>query len=494
MDAKYLTFIKTINILTPPMSIEIITLLTIFLPIIGSLTIPAAGLLSKPLRSLWSVLLAAATAILPLTLIPFALTGGELVIRKDLFLGLDFILVVDPLSVFMAIVSSAVGCLIVIYSIGYIHHDENQNEYYLMVLLFIGSMMGLVFSANLVFMYLFWEVIAICCWRLIGFYRLRDFVRKADKAFLMTFFGAVVMLLGFIQIYGQTHSFDLTQMRGTLIPGSAVLLILFGLFSKSATVPLHTWLPDAGVAPTTVTALLHAAVLVKIGVYAYARLFLATFQIPPLWQQIIPIMAVVSSLVAAGAAAVENDFKRLLAYSTISQIGYIFLGFAVANEAGISGSLLFILMHGLAKAGLFLCAGIVIHATHTTDIREMGGLIKTMPLTAVSFLFCAFSVIGIPPFGGFFSKFLVIMGTVKAGQVWLAAVALFTAVLTMYYLLKAFSLVFLGEAKKPAPEKTVSMVTVVTVLAVASILAGIFVAYPMKLVNIATSQIRWWYR
>ena len=178
---------------------------------------------------------------------------------------------------------------------------------------------------------------------------------------------------------------------------------------------------DAGVAPTTVTALLHAAVLVKIGVYAFARLFLCTFQIPDVWQQIIPVVVVVSSLIAAGAATVENDFKRILAYSTVSQIGYIFLGFSMANPAGISGSLLFILMHGLAKAGLFLCAGIVIHATHKSDIREMGGLIKTMPVTAVSFLVCAFSVIGIPPFGGFFSKFLVIMGTLNAGRIWLAA-------------------------------------------------------------------------
>ena len=231
----------------------------------------------------------------------------------------------------------------------------------------------------------------------------------------MTFFGAVVMLLGFVRSIGQTQTFDLMDMRGTLIPGAAVLLILFGMFSKSATVPLHTWLPDAGVAPTTVTALLHAAVLVKIGVYAYARIFLYTFDIPPGWKTAIPVIAVVSSLVAAGAATVENDFKRILAYSTVSQIGYIFLGFSVATPDGIAGSLLFILMHGLAKAGLFLCAGIVIHATHKRDIREMGGLIKTMPFTAVAFLVCAFSVIGIPPFGGFFSKFLVIVGTVKAG-------------------------------------------------------------------------------
>jgi len=471
------------------MNIETLTLLTVFVPIIGSLTIPLAGLLSRRARSAWAVALGAATAVLPLLMLPTAFAGGETVVRKELVLGLDFVLIIDPLSIFMAIVSSFVGFLIVLYSLGYIHREENQNEYYLLVVLFIGSMMGLVFSGNLIFLYLFWEIIAICCWRLIGFYRLREFVRKADKAFLVTFFGAVVMLLGFIQVYGTTGTFDLTEMRGTVIPGTAVLLILFGMFSKSATVPLHTWLPDAGVAPTTVTALLHAAVLVKIGVYAYARIFLYGFQLPGDWPQVIPIIAVVSSLIAAAAATVETDFKRILAYSTVSQIGYIFLGFSMANAEGVSGSLLFILMHGLAKAGLFLCAGIVIHATHTKDIREMGGLIKTMPVTAAAFLACAFSVIGIPPFGGFFSKFLVIMGTVKAGQVGLAAVALFTAVLTMFYLLKVFSTVFLGEAKHPAPEKTPIMVFVVGLLAVLSLLAGLFISVPAKLAGIATTGI-----
>jgi proton-translocating NADH-quinone oxidoreductase chain N len=474
------------------MKIETITLLTVLVPILGSLTIPLASLVSKTFRSLWSVLLGAVTVVLPMTLIPFAVGGGELVFRRGLVMGLDFILIIDPLSIFMSIVSSFIGFLIIVYSLGYIRREENQNEYYLMVVLFIGSMMGLVYSGNMIFMYLFWEIIAICCWRLIGFFRVKEHIRRADKAFLVTFFGAVVMLLGFILIYNQTGSFDLTAMRGTLISGSAVVLILFGMFSKSATVPLHTWLPDAGVAPTTVTALLHAAVLVKIGVYAFARLFLFTFQIPDVWQQIIPIVAVASSLIAAGAATVETDFKRVLAYSTVSQIGYIFLGFSMANQAGISGSLLFILMHGLAKAGLFLCAGIVIHATHKSDIREMGGLIKTMPVTAVSFLVCAFSVIGIPPFGGFFSKFLVIMGTLDAGRIWLAATALFTAVLTMFYLLKVFGQVFLGDLKESAPEKTRSMVAVVAVLAFLSFAAGLLVSYPMKLINVATSNISWW--
>jgi NADH:ubiquinone oxidoreductase subunit 5 (subunit L)/multisubunit Na+/H+ antiporter MnhA subunit len=463
-------------------------------PIVGSFTIPLAGLISKKARSLWSVLIALATTACSMLLIPFALQGGELAFRKTLAMGLDFIVVADALSVFMAVASSFIGALIVVYSLGYIGHEENQSEYYFIVLLFIGAMMGLVFSAHLVFMYLFWEIAAIACWRLIGFYRVREYVLKADKAFLVTFFGAVFMLLGFIVVFNQTGSFDLTAMRGTAIPGIAVLLILMGMFSKSATVPLHTWLPDAGVAPTTVTALLHAAVLVKIGVYAFARLFCWTFKLPEGWQLAIPIIVVFSSLVSAAAAAVENDLKRILAYSTVSQIGYIFLGFAVMNPMGVSGSLLFILMHGLAKAGLFLCAGIVIHATHERDIRRLGGLIKTMPWTAVAYVFCAFSVIGIPPFGGFFSKFMVIMATVQSGRVWVAAAALFAAVMTMYYLFRVFSAVFMGDAAPAANHKegTRSMVFVVVVLAVLSLLAGIFVAYPTELSNIAAGEILRW--
>jgi len=474
------------------MRIETLTILTIFVPIVGSLTIPLAGLIAKKARSIWSVLIALATALFPLLLIPFAVNGGELVIRKTLTMGLDFVLVVDALAVFMSVVSSAVGALIVIYSVGYVSHDENQNEYYLMVLLFIGAMMGLVYSANLIFMYLFWEICAICCWRLIGFYRGKEHVIKADKAFLVTFFGAVVMLLGFIQIYSQTNTFDLTQMRGVIVPGTAVLLILFGMFSKSASVPLHTWLPDAGVAPSTVTALLHAAVLVKIGVYAYARIFCYTFQLPTGWYTAIPIIVMISSLVAAGAATVENDLKRILAYSTVSQIGYIFLGFSVMNPKGITGALLFLLMHGLAKAGLFLCAGIVEHNTHRRDIRELGGLAKTMPITAVAFVLCAFSVIGLPPFGGFWSKFLVIMGAVHANLWWVTTLALFIAVMTTFYLFRLFHAVFLGEPKLAVPEQTRSMLFVVAVLAGLSLLAGIFVNYPMRLASVATVEILRW--
>jgi len=162
------------------------------------------------------------------------------------------------------------------------------------------------------------------------------------------------------------------------------------------------------------------------------------------------------------------------------------------NPVGVSGSILFIFTHGLAKAGLFLCAGIVIHNTHQRDIRQLGGLIRTMPLTAVAFIFCAFSVIGIPPFGGFFSKLMVIAGTVKAGLIWVAALALFSAVLTMFYLFRVFSAVFLGEIKSHEKEGSRSMVWVVTTLAILSLLAGLFVSYPMKLVNVTSTEILRW--
>jgi len=453
------------------------------------MTVPLAGLISRQARSDWSVLLALLTVAFNLLLLPSVINSGSAVFRHPLILGCDYIIIVDALSVFMSLVSSVLGALIVIYSTGYVRDDDNQSEYYMMVLLFIGAMMGLVYSANLIFLYLFWEISAICSWRLVGFYRQPIHLRRANKTFLVTFFGAVVMLLGFILVYRQTGTFDITAMRGVVIPGTAVLLILVGMFSKSATLPLHTWLPDAGVAPSTVTAMLHAAILVKIGVYAYARIFVYGFTMPHQWNQAVLIIVVFSSLVAAAAATIETDLKRILAYSTVSQIGYIFFGLALMNLTGVTGALLFILMHGLAKAGLFLCAGVVEHNTHKRDIRDLGGLIRTMPVTAIVFLLCTFSIIGLPPFGGFFSKFMVILAAVETGHAWLAGAALFVAVFTVFYLFRLFNTVFLGELKVDRKEGTPVMLVVIAVLAFLSLCAGLLVKYPMDLVNAAATVI-----
>ena len=476
------------------MSSSNIVLAVIFVPVIGAFLLPIIGAVSARARNLTSLALVLVSLVGSCLLIPVVMAGQKVIIMHPLPLGFNFALTADMLAVFMAFVSSLVGAIIVLYSFGYISHDPNQNEYYLMVTLFLGSMMGIVFSANLIFIYLFWEITAIASWRLIGFFREPKHVLRADKAFLVTVFGSLIMLLGFIMLFQLTGSFDLAVIKQVLndhpVPDIIVLLILFGILSKSATLPFHTWLPDAGVAPSPVTALLHAAVLVKIGVYVFARLFVATFAFSQVWHVALPWLAALSALVSAGAALLENDMKRIIAYSTVSQIGFIFLGFAIGTPIGVAGSLLFILMHGMAKGGLFLCAGIVEHNAKTKDITQMGGFINKMPVTAASFLICAFSVMGIPPLGGFFSKYMVLASAADSGQRWLISTYIFIAVLTILYLFRIFNKIFLGGLQgSPEKEGSPVMVFSVALLAALSIIGGICVSYPAIFTQSAVKQM-----
>jgi NADH:ubiquinone oxidoreductase subunit 5 (subunit L)/multisubunit Na+/H+ antiporter MnhA subunit len=426
------------------MNHDLILGLLVFTPLLGAFALPFAGRVSEKLRSILALALVLSSVACSCLLVPAAMRGETVTIAMPLAVG-ETLLYADGLAVFMALVSSSICAVIVFYSFGYIRHYEHRDEYYLMVVLFLGSMMGLVFSRSL--------------------------------------------------IYAQTGSFDLgvikDRLEGASVSNAATLLILVGILSKSATLPLHTWLPDAGVAPSPVTALLHAAVLVKIGVYAFARLFVASLGVDDAWHTIVPIIAAASALVSAGAALVETDMKRIIAYSTVSQIGFIFLGLSVGSETGLEGGLLYILMHGIAKGGLFLCAGIVEHGTHTKDIRQMGGLAKSMPLTAAAFLFCSFSVMGVPPFGGFFSKYLVIAGAVDAGQTAIAIVFVVGAFMTILYLFRLFAALFLGEEKiKASREGTSGMVGSVVFLAAMSLVSGVLVSLPAALVRAAIAGIQ----
>ena len=464
-------------------------LLAILTPIVGAFLLPLIGRVSEKLRNILALLFVLVAFACSVIMLPSALAGRPAYFQVWLPLGLSFGFLADSLAIFMAMISSFIGGIIVLYSLSYLSHAKHTSEYYLMVSLFLGAMMGLVYSTNIIFIYIFWEISAISCWRLIGFYRDPDNIIRADKAFLTTVFGALVMFIGFILIYHQTGTFDIMEMKGTELSNTIVLLILVGIFSKSATLPLHTWLPDAGVAPAPVTSLLHAAVLVKIGVYAYARLFLMSFVIGDVWSTVVPIIAAISALVSAGAAMRAYDLKRIIAYSTVSQIGFIFLGLSTGSGISAAGGMLYILMHGLAKGGLFLCAGIVEHNAHTKDIRELGGLMKTMPITALSFLFCSLSVMGLPPFGGFFSKFMVINGAINADNPWIALVFILGTLMTIVYLMRAFSMVFLGSPKSEAREGSRTMVASVVGLAVLSLISGLLIFYPSLLVQNIVAQI-----
>ncbi|MBQ6842799.1 MAG: NADH-quinone oxidoreductase subunit L, partial [Firmicutes bacterium] len=239
----------------------------ILTPLIGAFFLPLLGNFSKGLRNIAALLMVLTSLVCAGAMLPAAVAGAPYAWQMELPLGFSFGFLADALAVFMAMTSSLVASIIVLYSYNYIEHYDNQNEYYLMAVLFIGAMMGLVLSTNLIVIYLFWEISAICCWRLIGFYRQPETIRRANKAFLITVGGALLMLVGFIAFYQQTGTFNLVDMQGVQITNAVMALILCGILSKSATLPLHSWLPDAGVAPSPATSLLHAAVLVKIGVY-----------------------------------------------------------------------------------------------------------------------------------------------------------------------------------------------------------------------------------
>lgn len=460
-------------------------------PVFGAFLIPLAGRVSTSARNAFAVLLGLFTFVAAAALLSPVLAGSTVDYSLSFPRGFDFILRADLLSVFMASVSAFVSAIILIYSVDYISHYENQTEYYTMVVLFLGSMMGLVFSANLLWMYVFWEMTGFASWRLVGFFRSDKDVAKANKTILVTVFGALCMLVGIIMVYFSHGTLDLRELHGATISYAAAAFILVGILSKSATLPFSTWLPDAGVAPSTVTSLLHAAVLVKIGVYAYARIFGVTFAAPDAFSNLVLYLAGASALVSAGAALIDTDIKRIIAYSTVSQIAFIFLGLASGNKTAFAGAILYILMHSIAKGGLFLCAGIIEQNTHTKDINKMGGLFSSMPLTGVAFALCSLSVMGIPPFGGFFSKFQVFSGAAQNGNLAVLLMFLAGAVMTLLYLVRLFYKIFLGDAAghNNPKEGSFTMVASVMALALIGLALGAFIYYPSAYAHLLTANL-----
>jgi proton-translocating NADH-quinone oxidoreductase chain N len=470
------------------MTNSLLLVLSVIIPVLGAFFLPAINKISSKARNFFALVLVAFPFGIALRLLGPVLAGEKIHFFIQYPFNFNLSFTADVVAVGMALVSSFISLIILIYSWSYIKDYEHQNEYFLIVVLFLGSMMGLVYAGNLLLIYLFWELTALACWRLIGFFRSKESVERADKAFIFTVCGALIMLTGFIMLYANTGSFELADIRqsylGKVLPDLAVLLILCGILSKSATLPLHSWLPDAGVAPSPVTALLHAAVLVKIGLYVYVRIFILTAPVSEFWFTAVPVLAGFSALISGSAALVEKDIKRIIAYSTISQISFILLGISLGSQIGLVGGLLYILMHSLAKAGLFLCAGIVEKKMHTKDITRLGGLASAMPLTALAFLVCSFSLMGVPPLGGFFSKFFVLSGAAESGNWLILGLFIASAIMTILYLCRVFMKVFMGEVKTAlVREGSPVMVAGVLALAVLSLISGILIQFPYAMVT-----------
>jgi len=462
---------------------------TILIPVLGAFVVLCLGRLPT-LQKVFVIIFTSLTSILAILRLPTILGGRTFFFQLSFFPELNLFFTADALASFMAFASSLIGVLIVVYSIEYMRDDKYQGEYYFFVLLFIGSMMGLVYAANLIVMYIFWEITAICSWRLIGHHNEPQHLLNADKAFLITVFGSTCLLIGFELLFHQTHTFDFGQLQGTIPSFGVALLIIAGIMGKSAQLPLQTWLPDAGVAPTPVTALLHAAVLVKIGAYAFARIFLVTLVLPSGFKEFFLFLILIGVLVSACAALVENDMKRILAYSTISQIGLILIGFALGNTAAVAGALFYIIAHGFSKAGLFLGVGVVDHYLKERDITKLRGMAKLFPVDGFGFFLCALSIMGIPPFGGFFAKVLIILGAIQQQKIVLALGIGLGAILSILYIMRLWTTAFMGvpvDIKKGRRFDLMSLIVII--FGIFSLLSIGLLRYPIDMIGNITRLI-----
>jgi NADH-quinone oxidoreductase subunit L len=375
----------------------------------------------------------------------------EVVVRLPFgpFFG-DMTLVADGLSVFLTVIATTIGSLAVIFSAGYMAGSPQLGRYYALVLLFIGSMCGLVLSGNLLFLFLFWEATAFCSYALISFHNDDPKAVSAGiKALIVTQLGGVGLLLGVLMVIGYIPDLQVSTLlaQASAIPAGILAITAFGFLfaatAKSAQVPLHIWLPDAMEAPTPVSALIHAATMVNAGVYLLAR-FYPAFMNVPLWAETVVTLGLVSAALAALMAVFSNDLKRILAYSTVSQLGYMVVGVGIG---AIYQSQFYLMSHAIFKALLFLCAGAIIHEIGTRDIREMGGLWKRLSQVAIPFVIGAAALTGLPFFNGFWSKELLIEASLAYNSLIFGTLVV-VAGITGFYTFRMCWMVFWA---KPAP-------------------------------------------
>lgn len=382
--------------------------------------------------------------------------------NEGLHIDMGFLL--DPLSALMLIVVTTVSLMVHIYSFGYMKGERGFQRYYAFLSLFTFAMLGLVVATNIFQMYIFWELVGVSSYLLIGFYYTKpEAIAASKKAFIVTRFADLGFLIG-ILIYGYnlgTFSFSPTEealMQGGLMMPMALGLMFIGGAGKSAMFPLHIWLPDAMEGPTPVSALIHAATMVVAGVYQVARLFPIYIDYAPDTLHLIVIVGAFTAFYAAAVACVQSDIKRVLAFSTISQIGFMMVALGVCtsdnpHEGGLGymASMFHLFTHAMFKALLFLGAGSIIHAVHSNEMSTMGGLRKYMPLTHITFLIACLAIAGIPPFSGFFSKDEILTACFRYSPAtgWIMTII---AGMTAFYMFRLYYGIFWGKENKELHE------------------------------------------
>lgn len=381
-------------------------------------------------------------------------------------LHIDLGILLDPISVMMLVVITTISLMVHIYSLGYMEGERGFQRYYAFLSLFSFSMLGLVVATNIFQMYIFWELVGVSSYLLIGFYYTKpEAIAASKKAFIVTRFADLGFLIGILLLsfFSNTFSFEaltsgdtklFADAAGITFMGASVIswalaLIFVGGAGKSAMFPLHIWLPDAMEGPTPVSALIHAATMVVAGVFLVARLFPLYVDMAPDVLIGIGYVGAFTSLYAALIACVQTDIKRVLAFSTISQIGFMMVALGVSGMGGHAGlgymaSMFHLFTHAMFKALLFLCAGAIIHAVGSNDMSKMGGLRKYMPITHITFLIACLAISGIPPFSGFFSKD-EILAAVFMFDTRFGVLMSFVAALTSFYMFRLYYSIFWGS-------------------------------------------------
>ncbi|HVE63086.1 MAG TPA: NADH-quinone oxidoreductase subunit L [Mycobacteriales bacterium] len=484
---------STLALLEPTTATGVHDLLWVLvaLPLAGAALLLLGGRRTDPWGHLLATGVSAATFVLAVSsfLRLTSLPGEERAVVRHLYsyvpvgrFDVDVDLLLDPLSAVFVLLISGVGTLVHVYSIGYLGHDPDRRRFFAYLNLFLASMLLLVLADNFVVLYVGWELVGLSSYLLISFWSYKPAAATAaKKAFITNRVGDVglgiaVMLM--FATFGSVAFADVFPEVGTATTGTVTaicLLLTLGAASKSAQVPLHVWLPDAMEGPTPASALIHAATMVTAGVYLIARAH-PLFEASPVALDVVAWIGVVTILVGGVIACVQDDIKKVLAYSTISQIGYMFLAVGL-GPAGYAIGIFHLLTHGFFKALMFLGAGSVMHGVHDeTDMRRMGALRIAMPVTAVTFVIGWLAIIGVPPFAGFYSKDQILEVAFEEGRYGLWLLALLGAGITAFYMSRLVFLTFFGTsrvAKDVHPHESPSSMTApLVVLAVMSLAGG----------------------
>ena len=462
----------------------LIGMLAVLIPIIGGPFCYLVERISSKARTAYAVALGFITAGLTLSLIPSITKGTVESLLWIPGVNLSIGTCLDSFSVFVAAVAGCIGALALLYSTRYMEHAEPEyslSRYYWQTLLFIGGMIGLALTSNLLIMYIFWEVIGFCSYALIAYYyHDPEPIPAGTKAFIVTRIGDVGFLAGVLILWHATGSLNVFEIIGAagdispLLLGLAGAGFIAGAVGKSAQFPLHVWLPDAMVAPTTITSLIHAACLVNAGVYLLGRTYpmflgLGWWPIAVVW------IGAITAFLAATIALTEWDIKRVLAYSTISQLGYMV---AAVGGGALLASQFHLVSHGIFKALLFLCAGAIIHMAGTKDMREMGGLGRHMKITHICSIFGLLALVGIPIWTGFFSKDMIMANLLESGVYGPLVLLIIAAFFTAAYSWRMYWLTFQGDKRTEAVvhEAPWAMTVPLMMLAAGSILFWLYIS------------------